>query len=245
MGRGAQHIAVGDITITPRAQRVIDMARYESQRLGHAATGTEHLLLALIYEKESFTVRLLDALKVDPEKVRERTLAAMRVPSSYRAAEHADLNDGPYERFDEESRQVLAFAREEAMRLGHYWIGDDHILLGLVRAAANSAADQAFRHTIAKLGITVERLREEVAKIQPPREPRASTPVMKFTGNTKLIIELALQAAGEGAPVRPRHLLAALGTARNSFATYLLGRFGATPADLRFGAERTDDPPSQ
>jgi ATP-dependent Clp protease ATP-binding subunit ClpC len=164
----------------------------------------------------------------------------MRVPPSYRAAENADLTEGPYERFDEESRQVLSFAREEATRLGHHWIGGEHLLLGLARAAENSTSDHAFREAIAKLGITVERLRDEVAKIQPSRQPQAGTRPMKFTGSTKLIIELAIQAAGPTSPLRPRHLLAGLGASEDSIATYVLARFGAKPGDLLRAADRGD-----
>lgn len=242
MGRSEGGIDAADITLVPRAQRVIEMAMYESRRLGRATTATEHLLLALLYEKETLSMRLLDALGVDAEEVRVRTLSQLAVPPSYRAAEHADLTEGPYERFDEESRQVLAFARDEATRLGHGWIGGEHVLLGLARAAANATSDGAFREAIAHLGITVDRLREEVVKIQPPRQAPASTAPMKLTGDTKLVIELAIAEAGPGNVVRPRHLLAALGASGDSLAAYVLARFGAKPADVRRAADMGEPP---
>jgi ATP-dependent Clp protease ATP-binding subunit ClpA len=232
-GRGEAAIEPSEITITPRAQRVIDMARYESRRLAQSTAGTEHLLLALLYEREHFTTRLMEALGVETDVLRDRTLAQLRVPASYRAAEHADLREGPYERFDEASRQVLSFARDEATTLEHSWIGDEHILLGLARVAQNAASEDALRHLFAGFGLTVDRLREEVAKVQPPRPSRAPAGEYKFTPNVKLVIELAIHDAGAGNVVRPEHLLAAVGAARDSRSRYLLKQFGIFPADLR------------
>jgi ATP-dependent Clp protease ATP-binding subunit ClpA len=207
------------------------MARFESQRLGHASTAGEHFLLALIYEREQFTLRLFEHLGVDGEALRERTLARMAVPPTYRAAEHANLTEGPYERFDEASRQVLAFAREESTGLGHYWIGDDHILLALARVADNSAPEDPLREVFGRFGLTAIRLREEVAKIQPPRRPRHPSSQGSFTGVTKLIIELALQRADDGA-VTPLHLARAVAKADGSMAHFLLSRSDVSPADL-------------
>lgn len=241
IGRGDAPFAAEDITVTPRTQRVIDVARFESRRLAHPRAASEHLLLALLYEKEDFTMRLLEALRIDPDEVRARTLARLRVPASYRVAQDADLSEGPYERFDEASRQVLAFAREEATRLGHHWIGGEHVVLGLARAAQNAASESALRQVFAQFGITVERLREEVVKIQPARAARAATTDFKFNLNVKLIIELAINEAGAGSVVRPEHILAAVGASEDSIALYVLKQFGVSPSDLR--SARGSSPP--
>lgn len=233
MGGGEAPFEKGDITVTPRAQRLMDMARYESHRLAHSSTETLHLLLALLYEREHFTVRLLEALGVDPEIAKARALAQLRVPASYRVAEDADLREGPYERFDEASRQVLAFARDEAAALGHSWIGDEHIALGLVRVAQNAVSEERLRQLFAGFGVTVDRLREEVRKVQPPRPPRTGASDFKFTPNVKLVIELAIHEAGAGNVVRPEHMLAALGASGSSMSRYVLRQFGMSPTDLR------------
>lgn len=233
MSRGDAAFAAEDITVTPRAQRVIDVARYESRRLAHPRAASEHLLLALLYEKEGFTMRFLEALRIDQDDLRSRTLAHLAVPASYRVAEDADLSEGPYERFDEASRQVLAFARDESTRLGHHGIGGEHIVLALARVAQNAVSESALRQAFAHFGITVERLREEVAKLQPPRPARPGTADFKFTPNVKLIIELAIHETGAGNVVRPEHILAAVGASGDSIGLYVLKQFGATPADLR------------
>lgn len=177
-------------------------------------------------------MRFLEALRIDPDEVRARTLARLRVPASYRVAQDADLTEGPYERFDEASRQVLAFAREEATGLGHHWIGGEHIVLGLARVAQNAVSENALRQVFARFGITPARLRE-VAQIQPARAARASTAEFRFTPNVKLIIELAINEAGAGSVVRPEHILAAVGASDDSTALYVLKQFGIEPSDLR------------
>lgn len=158
---------------------MIDVARYESRRLAHPTAASEHLLLALLYEKEHFTLRFLEALRIDPDEVRARTLARLRVPASYRVAQDADLTEGPYERFDEASRQVLAFAREEATGLGHHWIGGEHIVLGLARVAQNAVSENALRQVFSRFGITPrasERSPRSSRRVRPePRRPSSDS----------------------------------------------------------------------
>ena len=233
MGRSESQTDASDITVTPHAQRVLDTARYECRRLAQTITGTEHLLLALLYERERLSTQLMEALGVDPDAARDRTLAQIQVPASYRAAEQATLQVGPYDRFDEASRQVLALAHDEATTLGHSWIGDEHIVLGLARVAESAPPQDALRRLFGAAGLTVERLREEMAKVQPPRPARAAAADLKLTPNVKLVIEVAIREAGAGNVVRPQHIGAALGPAQASMATYLLARFGISPADLQ------------
>jgi ATP-dependent Clp protease ATP-binding subunit ClpA len=61
----------GDLTLTPRAKRVIDLAFDESRNLNANYIGTEHLLLALIREGDGLAGRVLDSVGVSLEKARE------------------------------------------------------------------------------------------------------------------------------------------------------------------------------
>ena len=68
IGRGES----GDSTpqgLTPRAKRIIELAMAEAVRLGHGYVGTEHLLMGLLRESDSFAVRMLAALGVDPQRL--------------------------------------------------------------------------------------------------------------------------------------------------------------------------------
>ena len=229
MGRGESAIDASDITLTPHAQRVIDVAVHESRRLMHQATDTEHLLLAVLREGETFSSRVLDSLGLDREKLLETVVAQLDVPASYRAAESATPLQGPYEHFDVSTTRTLAFAQEEAAKMGHHWVGAEHLVLGLARAADVAAPDTTIRLAFTELHLTLERLRTEVEKIQPPRTARHVTDDMKFNGSAKLIIELAIDEAGSGNTVLPEHLLLAIGRSRDALGGYALSQLGATP----------------
>jgi ATP-dependent Clp protease ATP-binding subunit ClpA len=233
MGRGESSIEASDITLTPRAEKVMQMAMYETLRLGHPRTGPEHLLLASAREGDHFTAQLLASLGLEPQKVRETILAELAVPHSYGTAENATPSQGPYDRFDYASRRIVVFAQEEAARMGHHWVGGEQLLLGLARSAEVAAPDHRIGRVFAELGLTLERLRTEVGKIQPPRAAQAVPPNMKFNGSAKLIIELAINEAGEDHTVLPEHLLLGIGRAQDSLSGYALSQLGATPERIR------------
>jgi ATP-dependent Clp protease ATP-binding subunit ClpA len=241
MGQGEAPIAASDITLTPRAQRVMEMAGHESRRLGHPRTGTEHLLLAIAHEGEAFSSRLLESVGVDPKAVPARVLQELHVPASYRAAENATVSQGPYDNFDDASRQTLAFAHEEAVRMGHNLVGGEHLVVGLARVNELSTSDDALPRAFGELNLTLERVRAAVAKIQPSRDVQAASGEVKFNAITKMIIEHAMSEAGPGKTVRPRHILLALGRAQDGVSGHVLAQLGATPERLRAILEAPED----
>ncbi len=72
IGRGDQK-TVGEIGLTPRAKKVIELAVDEARRLNHHYIGTEHLLLGLVREGEGIAASVLESLGVNLEKVRAET----------------------------------------------------------------------------------------------------------------------------------------------------------------------------
>lgn len=73
IGRGTGFVAV-EIPFTPRAKRVLNLARKQAGELGHNYIGTEHLLLALLNEGEGVGIRVLENLAVNLNKLREQLL---------------------------------------------------------------------------------------------------------------------------------------------------------------------------
>ena len=73
IGRG-DRIALGEIGLTPRAKKVIELAVDEARRLNHHYIGTEHLLLGLVREGEGIAAGALESLGVKLEDVRKETL---------------------------------------------------------------------------------------------------------------------------------------------------------------------------
>ena len=77
IGRG-ERPGSGEIGLTPRAKRVIELALDEARRLNHSYIGTEHLLLGLLREGEGVAAGVLESLGVNLERVRaevNRTLS--------------------------------------------------------------------------------------------------------------------------------------------------------------------------
>jgi ATP-dependent Clp protease ATP-binding subunit ClpC len=82
IGRG-DRMVMGDIGLTPRAKRVIELAVDEARRLNHHYIGTEHLLLGLVREGEGIAAGVLESLGVSLEKVRAQVIEVLKSSSGY------------------------------------------------------------------------------------------------------------------------------------------------------------------
>lgn len=74
VGQGAERRVAENITLTPRAKRVIEIASQEAKGLNHNFIGTEHLLLGLLREDDGVAGRVLKGLGVNVEASRRQIL---------------------------------------------------------------------------------------------------------------------------------------------------------------------------
>ncbi len=72
IGRGEKPTQ-GEIGLTPRAKKVVELAVDEARRMNHTYIGTEHLLIGLLREGEGVAAGVLESLGVTLEKVRAET----------------------------------------------------------------------------------------------------------------------------------------------------------------------------
>jgi ATP-dependent Clp protease ATP-binding subunit ClpC len=79
LGRG-DRIVLGEIGLTPRAKKVIELGIDEARRMGHDRIGTEHILLGLVREGEGIAAGVLTSMGVKLEQVRAETLKALKPP---------------------------------------------------------------------------------------------------------------------------------------------------------------------
>ena len=136
------------------ARRVVFFARYEASQFGSLHIESPHLLLGLLREEPA--IAALAGQSVDEL----RSQVESQVP---RAAEKRSTSvDLP---LSHESKRVLAYAAEEAERLGHRNIDCLHLTLGLLREEDSQAA-----RLLAGMGVTRECVRErlETARRKPP-----------------------------------------------------------------------------
>jgi ATP-dependent Clp protease ATP-binding subunit ClpA len=73
IGRGERQV-LGDIGLTPRAKKVIDLAVDEAKHFGHDQVATEHILLGLIREGEGIAAGVLESLGVNLQSARDTVL---------------------------------------------------------------------------------------------------------------------------------------------------------------------------
>ena len=131
---------------TQRARRVLSLAHQEAERLRQNSIDTEHLLLGLSLEDGGIAGRVLRDLGLEPERIQEMVERLSGFGQS--RGGKIDLSAGV--------QQVLEYAIDEARRLGHHYIGTEHLLLGLVRSTEGKAND-----VLRKLGVTQEQIRRQ------------------------------------------------------------------------------------
>jgi len=114
---------------TKRARQALSMAQEEARRMNHGYIGTEHLLLGLIREEEGIAARVLTDLGLSTNQMR-RAVERM-VGRGERLVPGLQLS--------EQTKRMIELAIDEARRLGHHYIGTEHLLLALLRTQDSMA----------------------------------------------------------------------------------------------------------
>jgi ATP-dependent Clp protease ATP-binding subunit ClpC len=108
IGRGDRTVT-GDIGLTPRAKKVIELSVDEARRLNHHYIGTEHLLLGLVREGEGIAAGVLESLGVSLDKVRSQVIYVLNQSQSYSQQESRQSTKTPV--IDQLGMDLTAAAR--------------------------------------------------------------------------------------------------------------------------------------
>ncbi|MFJ4339120.1 Clp protease N-terminal domain-containing protein [Streptomyces sp. NPDC088915] len=108
---------------TPRARNVVMASQNEATAVGNAEITPSHLVLGLLAEPEGLAAHWITSRGVPLERVREA--AAATLPPA--VEEPPALV--PY---DAAAKKVLELTFREALRLGHHYVGTEHVLLALL-----------------------------------------------------------------------------------------------------------------
>lgn len=135
---------------TDRARKVLILAQQEAARYGHGYIGTEHLLLGLLREGEGVAAKALSSLGLEIASVR------VQVESILGKGQEQTSDIG----YTPRAKKVIELAMEEALRLGHNYVGTEHILLGLIREGEGIAAQ-----VLAGLGVDINLMRQRVIEL--------------------------------------------------------------------------------
>jgi ATP-dependent Clp protease ATP-binding subunit ClpC len=158
---------------TERARKVIILAKEEAKRFNHDYIGTEHILLGLIKEGESVAAAVLQNLGLSLDTIRLEVEKLVQFGPSTVVS-----GDIP---FTPKAKKVIELAMDEARRLGHNYIGTEHLLLGLIKEGEGVAS-----HVLMNVGLDLNKVRSEVIKLlgstTPNAEPGAPPPGMGGSG---------------------------------------------------------------
>ena len=134
---------------TQRARHVLTLAHQEAERARQGLIGTEHMLLGLLEEDGGVAGRVLRELGLETGRVREMI---------QRVSGEGQFEIGKIE-LAPDTQQVLEYAIEEARKMGHHYIGTEHLLLGLVRS------EGAAMEVLKKLGVTPDQVRRQTRRV--------------------------------------------------------------------------------
>src|SRR5256886_1818850 len=158
---------------TERAKKVLTLAQEEAERAHHSYIGTEHLLLGLLREGEGLAAKVLNNLGVEIGKVRqtiesvlgrnERIIIQQIIPTS-------------------RVKKVIEISFEEARRMGHAYVGTEHLLLGLLIEGEGIAA-----HVLEDLGATLDKVRAEIERLLHDSTMEDAEPAPKKPSKTPLL----------------------------------------------------------
>ncbi len=170
---------------TQRARRVLSLAHEEAERMHHNYIGTEHLLLGLIREEGGVAGRVLRDLGLETARVKDMVERLTGV------GRHA----GGRIELAPATEQVLQMAIEEARKMGHHYIGTEHLLLGMIRQGEGVGLD-----VLRRLGITPEQVRRQTRRILQETPSRRASGRRKERGEahvkTPLVDQLAIDLTG-------------------------------------------------
>jgi ATP-dependent Clp protease ATP-binding subunit ClpC len=166
------------------ARRAIFFARWEAQQSGSAYIEPKHILLALTHDADSKANQLF-ALAAHEETFRTQ-LSFSASAQPFKAVDLPLSNPG---------KRILAYAAEEANRLGSTPIGTEHLLLGLLREIKSDAPK-----TLEKAGINLRSARSRIRADQglpfpdcePDGQETSLRPLRPFAAFALLVVALSL-----------------------------------------------------
>jgi len=143
-----------DNRFTERARKVLVLAQEEARRMQHKYIGTEHLLVGLVKQETDVAARVLRDFGVEITQVRERIEQTVgrgrRTPLGQRTG------------LTPRTKSVIELAVEEARRMGHQWIGTEHLLLGLIQEGEGLAVA-----VLRDLGVDLDAVRTWIIQMMP------------------------------------------------------------------------------
>ena len=136
---------------TQRAQKVLQLAQEEAIRMKHESIGTEHILLGLIREGGGIAAKALEAIEVSFTTIEEGVEKLVGTGTK---------DVGPIVHYTPRAKKVIELSVDESRKLGHSYIGTEHILLALIREGEGIAA-----RVLSNAGVSLNKARQQVLQL--------------------------------------------------------------------------------
>ncbi len=135
-----------------------------------------------------------------------------------------------FDRFTDRAKKVMSFARQEAQKFNHEYIGTEHILLGLVQEGSGVAAN-----VLKNMDIDLEKVRHEVEKIVKTGPSMVTMGQLPFTPRAKKVLELSMEEASQLSHnyIGTEHLLLGLIKENEGIAAQVLMNLGVKLEEVR------------
>jgi ATP-dependent Clp protease ATP-binding subunit ClpC len=161
---------------TERAQKVLALAQEEAIRLGHNNVGTEHILLGLVREGEGIAAKALFGIGLNAGKIQEEVEKLI--------GRGQETTQSPH--YTPRAKKVIELSMDEARKLGHSYVGTEHILLGLIREGEGVAA-----RVLSNLGVSLNKARQQVLQLLGSHEANGHQSGSNTHANTPTLDSLA------------------------------------------------------
>ena len=224
----------GEPKLTRKAKRVLELAADEARRMKHNYIGTEHMLLALLREKDGLAATILRRLGMNLEKARAQVMEYLGLDDKPELASSNPFGGARpqiagsmnWASYAGRARRAILLAQEEAKRTQSSHVGSEHLLVGLLLGGDGVAA-RALRH----LGVELEIVRPIVESKNDPS--LVSDP--KLTPEAKRILGFAVVEAKRFRrdTVGTEHLLLALMNEENGTGATILRELGVDLHEAR------------
>lgn len=172
---------------TQRAQKVLQLAQEEAIRMKHESIGTEHILLGLIREGGGIAAKALEAIEVNTQLIEEGVKELVGV---------GEKDVGPIVHYTPRAKKVIELSVDESRKLGHSYIGTEHLLLALIREGEGVAA-----RVLGNAGVSLNKARQQVLQLLGSNEQASTGSSPNASANTPTLDGLArdlTQVAREG-----------------------------------------------
>jgi len=167
---------------TDRARRALVLSQEESRLLNHGYIGTEHLLLGLLAEEKGVAAQVLAELGVTPVSARDHVKEIVGV------GEESPTGHIP---FTPRAKKVFELGLQEALQLGHNYIGTEHFLLGMIAEGGGVGVE-----VLRRLGVDPDRARQRVIKTLGGAAPSAiGTPLRRHVYDPAMVSVLFVAVA--------------------------------------------------